>query len=135
MGYPIARIYWFITRPKSYGVKCVIYYRNEVLMIRQSYGGNRWAFPGGSIKKGETPEQAVKREVKEEVGINLENVVHLGEFKTTIEYKLDTVYCFSGIVNNRVFVVDNNEVVEANWFPMDNLPPLSFISEKVISLI
>ena len=36
--YPFAKIYWFIFRPKTFGVKCLIKCGNEILMIRHTYG-------------------------------------------------------------------------------------------------
>ena len=53
----LALIYWFILRPKTFGVKCIIENQGEILMIKNNYGGwKKWMFPGGGIDKNETPE-------------------------------------------------------------------------------
>src|SRR5258708_12535025 len=93
LGYPILRCYWFIFRPKTQGVKCLILFGDEVLLIRHTYGHSVWTLPGGGFKKGETKEVAVKREVKKELCLditpyNLQKLLH----NTT--NKIHTLYCF-----------------------------------------
>lgn len=91
-------------------------------MIRQTYGKQHWTFPGGSLHRNESPEDTVRREVEEEVGITLANPVLLGSYSHTRQYKRDTVYCFYGQAEQDAFRVDPVEVAEAAWFPVDALP-------------
>src|SRR5580700_2111115 len=93
LGYPIFKCYWFIFRPKTQGVKCLILCNDEVVLIRHTYGKSVWTLPGGGFKKGETKEVAVKREIKEELGLDI-SPEYLEEFTHNTEYKIDTVYCF-----------------------------------------
>lgn len=44
---PILKIYWFIFRPKTYGVKVILRCGGKFLLIRNSYGKKHWTFPGG----------------------------------------------------------------------------------------
>ena len=60
------KIYWFIFRPKTKGVICLILSGDELLLIRHTYGHSAWTLSGGGLKKNESKEEAVKREVKEE---------------------------------------------------------------------
>ena len=60
-------------------VTCTIYFKNKFLVIRRhaaakQFGGT-WGFPGGKIEQGETVIGALKREVKEETGLILEDKV------------------------------------------------------------
>jgi putative (di)nucleoside polyphosphate hydrolase len=52
------------------------------------YGQHSWQFPQGGIDQGETAEQAMYRELNEEVGLNPEDVEILGVTKNWVRYKL-----------------------------------------------
>ncbi len=94
-----------------------------------------WTFPGGGISKRELVEIAARREVKEEVGLDLFSLVKIGEILTTKEYKRDRVHCFYALVNNNMAIIDNNEVKTYEWFGINNLPDnISSISKEMISI-
>jgi len=121
--YPIARFYWFLFRPQSQGVKCVIEHNGNVLMIRNAYTRiNQWTFPGGGVKKNESPEDAIKREVAEETGINVLELNKLGQFFTTQEYKEDRVHCFYATTKDMETTKDHAEIQEIKWFPVNEIP-------------
>ena len=119
---PVVRLYWFLFRPNIKGVKCVIGYNDTILMVRHNYGKRRWTLPGGRIEKNETPSDAVRREVKEEVGIIVSEVRRLGEFLSTLEYRRDYIYCFCATTNHKDIKIDPNEIYEASWFPINKIP-------------
>ena len=121
LGYPIFKCYWFIFRPKTQGVKCLVLCKDEVVLIRHTYGNSVWTLPGGGFKKGETKEVAVKREVKEELGLNI-NPEYLGEFTHNTEYKMDTVYCFVAKIEKTEPVIDPGEILQARWWNLKELP-------------
>ena len=52
------------------------------------YGQHSWQFPQGGIDQGETAEQAMYRELHEEVGLNPQDVEILGVTKNWVRYKL-----------------------------------------------
>src|SRR3954466_3550265 len=94
--YRMLRAYWFVFRPKVRGTRCLVEHEKKLLLIRQTYGDMLWTLPGGLIKRGEEPERAVRREVQEEVGLDLSELRPLGVFTDTAEYARDTVTCFWG---------------------------------------
>lgn len=57
---------------------------------------NQWAFFGGGIEKGENPKQALWREAKEELGINLTNAEFLGRYVSPFEGGLWEQFVFIG---------------------------------------
>jgi len=77
--------------------------------------------PGGGFKKGETKEVAVKREVKEELGLHIKPEF-LGEFTHNTEHKIDTVYCFVAKIEKTEPVIDPGEILEARWCNLKELP-------------
>ena len=65
-------------------VAAVIRHENKIFATQRGYGEMKggWEFPGGKIEVGETPQQALKREIEEE----LETEIQVGELINTIEY-------------------------------------------------
>lgn len=132
--YPILKAYWFVFRPKTSGVKCIIQNSGKILMIRNTYGHKFWTFPGGGVEKGETAKRAAIREAMEEVGIEMKNIEKVGEFTTTAEYKRDTVTVFAGKSEDNVFKIDEREILEAQWFSLDNFPIISGYAKEVVCM-
>ncbi|MEX2393271.1 MAG: NUDIX domain-containing protein [Actinomycetota bacterium] len=125
-GYKVAarirKLYWFVFRPKTTGVKCVVMCDGEWLMIRNTYGNGYWTFPGGKVDRGEDPAAAAIREVAEEVGIALTDVASVGSYFSRREHKRDTVHCYTARVDSRDHRIDEVEIAEAAWFGSDALP-------------
>jgi len=66
-------------------------HKNQVLWAQRAQHDS-WQFPQGGINKDETPEQAVYRELKEEVGLNPEHVEVLGVTEKWLHYRLPKQY-------------------------------------------
>ena|SRR3989344_3301070 len=131
---PFRKLYWFIFRPETRGVKCVVQHNGYFLLTRLGYAHKKWTIPGGGVKKRETWEEAARREIFEEVGIKLGEIKKVGEYKNTREYKRDTVFVFHSIVSSPNFKIDNFEIAEAGWFlprefPKNRVPRVDMIME------
>ncbi len=86
---------------------------------------NNWCIPGGHIESGESVVEAIKREVKEEVGIDFEPEF-FGYFDEIIP-KINwyaVVLVFKGKFKGEV--KPNEEVKEYRWFPKDDIKNLKF---------
>lgn len=117
------KIYWFLTRPKTRGVKCLIFNeKEEVLMVRLTYYPETWTFVGGGVNKKESTSDAIIRECSEEVGIKLKDIKYVGELYFEHEYKKDTVSVYSSKVKGQDIIIDGKEIAEAKWFDIEKLP-------------
>ena len=132
--YPWLKLYWFLVRPKTFGVQCVVQHEDAILLVRNTYGRRQWTFPGGSIERGETAEEAIRREVHEEVGLRLASLHHLGAFDATINYKQDHVAVFAGVSVHRQVIIDPGEILEARWFPPQDLPALATTARQILTM-
>ena len=118
VAYQAARVWWFFAQPKMRGVKCVITRGEDVLLVRHTYGDRHaWELPGGSIKRGEEPLAAARRETREEVGLAISDWTPLGDFFAEYEHREDRLYCFHTVVGDVAPIPDRIEIAEAGWFP------------------
>ncbi len=128
--------YWFLLHPDTFGVKVVIEHEGKYLFIRHGYGSKRWTFPGGGIKRHESPESAAKREAWEEVRLDLNAMRSLGRFESDLEYRHDTVHCFHATTLRDKPILRRGEVIAYGWFPKDDLPKeVSLSAGKTIELL
>jgi NAD+ diphosphatase len=136
LGYPVARVSWFFVRVKRRGVKCVITRGDEVLLVRHTYGDRRaWELPGGSIKRGEEPVAAARRETQEELGLSIDVWTDLGDFFAKYEHRADTLFCFHAVVDDASPVADGVEIAEVGWFPAAATPrPTGRFVRRILSM-
>lgn len=74
----------------------------------------------GFVEPGETLEQCVRREVKEEVGIDIKQIRYFGSQPWPFPNSL--MVAFTAEYAGGEIVVDNKELMDAGWFSRDNLP-------------
>lgn len=93
----------------------------RVLLVRHSYGPGVWALPGGGLARGEAPEAAAARELREELGCGFAGLEQVATIKETISGAPHTAYIFAGQLAGEPHP-DGREVVEARFFAVDALP-------------
>jgi putative (di)nucleoside polyphosphate hydrolase len=71
-----------------YGVGIILVNQNRQIFLAKRIGMPAWQFPQGGMKEGETPEQTMYRELKEEVGLNPEDVTIIGSTRRWLRYRL-----------------------------------------------
>jgi 8-oxo-dGTP pyrophosphatase MutT (NUDIX family) len=110
-----------VRRPLLLGTRLLLANGQAVLLVRQTYA-HGWRLPGGGVKRGETLEQAARREAAEEVGAHLGNLSLLGIYTSFQEGCSDHIAVF--VCNEyRLDPVRSPEIEEVRWFAMDALPP------------
>jgi len=132
----LAKVWKFLNMPKGVqlffmrffqnqflvGVTAIIFNeKNEVLLFRHTYRQHSWSLPGGYMKSGEHPAEALEREIKEESGF----VVSVDKsFKTRTDRtssRLDL--CYLGVFIGGEFK-KSDEVSDYGFFSQDKMPLL-----------
>lgn len=98
---------------------------NKILLAKgKHYKGDFYSLVAGYVDIGESIEETVVREVKEEVGLDIKN----------LKYYKSQPWPFSGSVmlgftaeaeDTQQIIIEENEIKEAGWFERNNLPPYS----------
>lgn len=111
-------------------VAAIIKKDNKILATKRGYGEfiNMWEFPGGKIESNESKEEALIREIKEE----LDCTINLTQFALDLEYQYPTFYlkmsCFEAVIesgtpklleHNDAKWLTKEELNNVNWIPAD----------------
>ncbi|GIF11821.1 NUDIX domain-containing protein [Actinoplanes teichomyceticus] len=109
----------------------------RILLLRQP-PGRAWGLPAGLLKRGELPAVGAARELHEETGVRIEPgdlrpgnpnaIVHPGGGY------VDTVWFGWVPASSTALVVDGGEVLEAAWFPLDDLPRLTWPTQRLLGV-
>ena len=122
-------------------VAAIIQKENKILATKRGYGEfiNMWEFPGGKIESGETKEQALVREIKEELNIE----ISVDKFAIDIAYQYPNFYLFMScfmcsIKEGSIELLEHNdgkwitkeELNTLNWLPAD-IDAVNYLKENM----
>ena len=108
-------------------VAAVIRDNDRIFATQRGYGNYKgwWEFPGGKIEAGETPQEALKREIREE----LDTLVEVGDLIACVEYdypefhlSMDCFWCT--ILEGNLHL---NEAEDARWLTKENLMSVKWL--------
>ena len=116
----IRRVYYFIARPVTLGVRILLIDEGGVILVKHSYQDG-WFLPGGGVKRGESLEQAIRREAAEECGATLHQVRFIGTFTNFVDYNSDHVSLFHS-EDFSIQAVRDQEIEMVSAFPLEQLP-------------
>lgn len=106
--------------------------KKKIFATARGYGEfkGQWEFPGGKIEEGESPKQALIREIKEE----LETTIRVGDLITTIEYNYQTFHlsmdCFwCEVIEGNLNLL---EAESSKWLSRDTLDSVKWLPADLI---
>lgn len=113
-------------------VAALILNQDKVLATQRGYGEFKdgWEFPGGKIEPGETPEQAIKREIREELATD----IRVEQPLTTVEYDYPTFHfsmeCFICKVEKGDLTLLEHEAKK--WLSFDELDDVDWLPADLL---
>ena len=108
-------------------VAAIILHKGRVFATQRGYGAFKdgWEFPGGKIEPGETPQEALTREIKEELDVEIE----VNDFLETVEYDYPEFHlsmdCFFCGIKSGEMVLKEHEA--AKWLTEDTLDSVDWL--------
>ena len=113
---------------KTLHVVCAVIRKDDKIFATQrGYGEFKdgWEFPGGKIESGETPQQALKREIHEE----LDTEINVGDQIETVEYDYPefhlSMQCFwCNVVSGKLILL---EAEDARWLTKDTIESVDWL--------
>lgn len=118
----------------SVTVDGVIIKNGKVLLIKRKnepFKG-RWALPGGFVEYGETVEEAVLREVKEETGMDAKIKKLVGVYSSPDRDPRGHTISIAFLMEAKGEAIAGDDATEARFFDLKKLPPLAFDHAKII---
>jgi 8-oxo-dGTP diphosphatase len=113
VGFPLARIWWRLTCSRNEGTAVAVYVGSALLLVRCSYRRG-WHLPGGSVRRGETPEAAARRELAEEIGFTASGLRPAGITDGFWDGRRDRVHFFElRLAALPKLQLDNREIIAA----------------------
>ncbi|MFP3567058.1 NUDIX domain-containing protein [Paraburkholderia sp. SIMBA_030] len=125
LGFPLARAWWHLRRPRHEGALIAIYVGQALLLVKSSYR-TEWSFPGGSIRPGETPDAAAQREMEEEIGLSSYPLLPSGSVCGIWDGRRDRVHFFELHLDCIPELrLDNREIIAAHLASPEELPGIA----------
>ena len=117
-GFRIHQALWW-TRAVTLGVRALVIDGRSVFLVQHTYRSG-WFLPGGGVERGESPEAAIVRELREEGGILCAERPILHGFY--LNKRHDYVACYVVRQFARATPAPELEIADAEFFPVDALP-------------
>ena len=113
-------------------VAAIICKDDKIFATQRGYGDFKdwWEFPGGKMEAGETPEEALKREIREE----LSTEINVDKYLCTVEYDYPkfhlTMHCYLCSLQTEALHLNEHEA--AKWLAKDDLDSVKWLPADML---
>jgi len=118
------------------GVGILIIRDGKILLGHRCEGwaNDTWTMPGGKLDKNESPEEGAKREVKEEIGLEINDLELTSVNEDMIKDKMFKTFIFKpNVIEGKMQAKELKEIDKWKWFELNKLPrPMYPPSQKAI---
>lgn len=118
--YRVRRLGWAVARPLTLGVRALLISDGKVVLVRHTYQDG-WYLPGGRVERHETLEEALRRELAEEIGASIDDPKLFGVYTNFCEHKSDHVVVFYAS-DYSLGQPRKMEIADLDSFPLNDLP-------------
>ncbi|XP_050537158.1 m7GpppN-mRNA hydrolase [Daktulosphaira vitifoliae] len=96
----------------------------QVLLVQSFWTKTSWGFPKGKVNQDEDPLNCAVREVYEEIGFDIGNMIKKDDYiETVLNDQINRLYIVPGVSMQTKFIPQTrNEIGSISWFPLDKLP-------------
>lgn len=117
-------VFWLVLPLQRRARVLIFNETGDLLLVKNRLAPNRWQLPGGGIKHAESIERAARRELQEELSLNVEALRVLNhEPETVVMFGLITHLHFCTVqLKDEVTVTPNIEIRAFEWFDLQQLP-------------
>jgi len=112
-------------------VAAIIEHEGKILACQRRRGGRfelMWEFPGGKIEPGETPEQALERELREELGVNAKigrEILRSQYSYVEMREPIELIFFAATVAAEQI---ENKEFEQVMWRTPESLPEMNFLA-------
>ncbi|HIA92003.1 TPA: NUDIX hydrolase [Candidatus Saccharibacteria bacterium] len=105
-------------------VRVALICERRILLIKNRLGDDNWTLPGGGLKKGERPATAAKREIQEELSIDIgdNKLTRFSTEKKQFGLYKESYVVYATAIDSLKYKANKTEIRESRWFELEGVP-------------
>ncbi|MBI5952741.1 MAG: NUDIX hydrolase [Chloroflexi bacterium] len=114
------------------GVLGAAYKDDRVLLVKTNYSGEKWQLPGGYVESYESADEALRREIMEELGLSSTILGFIGTYIRQQDHNI--VLAFEIALSDGLFQIQESEISDIRYFNINGLPnEISNRTRKIVN--
>jgi 8-oxo-dGTP pyrophosphatase MutT (NUDIX family) len=114
-AYRVLALAALIRPSRGQGVKAALVHGDELLLVRHTYGPDRWELPGGGVRRGEEPLAGLRRELAEELGLAVTSADAVAVIPGRGRHRHHRTHLYRVDLDSRQVRANPAELAEVRW--------------------